>query len=207
MEQFVNWIIEYGYYWVVQYGYIGIFILLLLGVFGLPFPDEILLAFAGYLIFKGDLQFIPTLASACVGAMCGISLSYGLGHSAGIYLIEKYGERINLTQAKMDNVHHWYERMGRWILLLGYFFPGFRHLTALVAGSSNLQFPVFAVFAYPGALLWTGTYIFLGYFVGEKWATVSGEIHDQLVIVGGVLIVLSLLYYLIWQRKQRKTSL
>ena len=93
------------------------------------------------------------------------------------------------------------------ILLLGYFFPGFRHLTALVAGSSNLQFPVFAVFAYPGALLWTGTYIFLGYFVGEKWATVSGEIHDQLVIVGGVLIVLSLLYYLIWQRKQRKTSL
>ncbi|HCQ02914.1 MAG TPA: hypothetical protein DIT99_20485, partial [Candidatus Latescibacteria bacterium] len=77
MEPFVNWIIEHGYYWVMQYGYIGIFVLLLLGVFGLPVPDEILLAFAGYLIFKGDLQFIPTLASACVGAMCGISLSYG----------------------------------------------------------------------------------------------------------------------------------
>ena len=36
MEQFVNWIIEYGYYWVVQYGYIGIFILLLLGDFLFP---------------------------------------------------------------------------------------------------------------------------------------------------------------------------
>ena len=206
MEQFVNWIIEYGYYCVMQYGYTGIFVLLLLGVFGLPVPDEILLAFAGYLIFKGDLQFIPTLASAYVGAMCGISLSYGLGHTAGIYLIEKYGAHINLTRDRMDNVHHWYRRMGRWFLLFGYFLPGFRHLTALVAGSSNLPFPIFAVFAYSGALLWTGTYIFLGYFVGEQWATISGEIHNQMVIVGGVLIVLSILYYLVWQRRQQKTS-
>ena len=206
MEPFVNWIIENGYYWVMKYGYIGIFVLLLLGVFGLPVPDEILLAFAGYLIFKGDLQFIPTLASACVGAMCGISLSYGLGHTAGIYLIEKYGAHINLTRDMMDNVHQWYRRMGRWILLFGYFLPGFRHLTALVAGSCNLQFPIFAVFAYSGALLWTGTYISLGYFVGEQWATISGEIHNQMVIVGGVLIVLSILYYLVWQRRQQKTS-
>ena len=206
MEQFVNWIIEYGYYCVMQYGYIGIFVLLLLGVFGLPIPDEILLAFAGYLIFKGDLQFIPTLASAYVGAMCGISLSYGLGHTAGIYLIEKYGAHINLTRDRMDNVHHWYRRMGRWVLLFGYFLPGFRHLTALVAGSSNLQLPIFAVFAYSGALLWTGTYIFLGYFVGEQWSTIAGEIHNQMVIVGGVLIVLSILYYLVWQRRQQKTS-
>jgi len=206
MEPFVNWIIEHGYYWVMQYGYIGIFVLLLLGVFGLPVPDEILLAFAGYLIFKGDLQFIPTLASACVGAMCGISLSYGLGHTAGIYLIGKYGAHINLTRDRMDNVHHWYRRMGRWVLLFGYFLPGFRHLTALVAGSSNLQLPIFAVFAYSGALLSTGTYISLGYFVGEQWATISGEIHNRMVIVGGVLIVLSILYYLVWQRRQQKTS-
>ena len=206
MEQFVNWIIEYGYYCVMQYGYTGIFVLLLLGVFGLPVPDEILLAFAGYLIFKGDLQFIPTLASAYVGAMCGISLSYGLGHTAGTYLIEKYGAHINLTRDRMDNVHHWYRRMGRWVLLFGYFLPGFRHLTALVAGSSKLQLPIFAVFAYSGALLWTGTYISLGYFVGEQWATISGEIHNQMVIVGGVLIVLSILYYLVWQRRQQKTS-
>ncbi len=206
MEQFVNWIIEYGYYCVMQYGYTGIFVLLLLGVFGLPVPDEILLAFAGYLIFKGDLQFIPTLASAYVGAMCGISLSYGLGHTAGIYLIEKYGAHINLTRDRMDNVHHWYRRMGRWVLLFGYFLPGFRHLTALVAGSSNLPLPIFAVFAYSGALLWTGTYISLGYFVGEQWATISGEIHNLMVIVGGVLIVLSILYYLVWQRRQQKTS-
>ena len=59
MEQFVNWIIEYGYYCVMQYGYIGIFVLLLLGVFGLPFPDEILLAFAGYLILKAIFNLFP----------------------------------------------------------------------------------------------------------------------------------------------------
>ena len=195
-------IIEYGYEWVIQYGYLGILILLFLGVFGLPIPDEIILAYAGYLVFKGDLEFAPTILSAFVGAMGGISLSYGLGHTAGMYLVERYGPRINLTAAKMARTHDWFERMGRWALMFGYFFPGIRHLTALIAGSSGLQYPIFAVYAYIGALFWTGTYILIGYLLGERWAQVSEQIHDQLLIAVGVTTVFTIVYYFIRQRKR-----
>lgn len=204
MDTIYTWVIEYGHLWVTQYGYIGIFILLFVGVFGLPIPDEILLAFAGYLIYKSDLLFVPTMASAFLGAVGGITLSYGLGHTAGIYLIERHGARVNLTAAKMDRVHRWFERMGRWALMFGYFFPGIRHLTALVAGSSKLEYPVFAVFAYIGAFLWTGAYIFLGYVLGEQWASVSEQVHNQLLLAVSILLTGVILYYIFWQRKQRR---
>jgi len=204
METIFPSIVDYGYEWVIQYGYLGIFILLFLGVFGLPIPDEIILAYAGYLVFKGDLEFSPTILSAFVGAMGGISLSYGLGHTAGMYLVERYGPRINLTITKMERTHDWFERMGRWALMFGYFFPGIRHLTALIAGSSGLQYPIFAVYAYIGALFWTGAYILIGYFLGERWSHVSEQMHDQLMIAAGIMTILATVYYFYRQWKQKR---
>ena len=37
--------------WVARYGYAGIFLALVLGIVGLPIPDETLLVFCGYLKF------------------------------------------------------------------------------------------------------------------------------------------------------------
>ena len=61
--------------WIAHYGYAAIFSLLILGIVGLPVPDEWLLTFAGYLIFTNHLRAIPTLAAAMIGSMCGITAS------------------------------------------------------------------------------------------------------------------------------------
>src|SRR5580765_4113420 len=50
--------------WIGQYGYFGIFSFLVLGIVGLPIPDEFLLFFSGYFVFKNVLGFGPTLAVA-----------------------------------------------------------------------------------------------------------------------------------------------
>src|SRR5207253_10228997 len=63
----------------------------------------------------------------------------------------------------------WFERRGRWTLLVGYFIPGVRHLTGYVAGASELSFPNFALFAYTGAFCWATIFITLGYVLGEQW--------------------------------------
>src|SRR5262249_10845952 len=57
--------------WVSQFGYPALFSLLMLGIVGLPIPDETLLTFAGYLVFKNELNLIPTLATAFLGSSCG----------------------------------------------------------------------------------------------------------------------------------------
>jgi membrane protein DedA with SNARE-associated domain len=47
--------------WVVQYGYVAIFALLMFGIVGLPVPDEMLLTFAGYFLFKHCLALVLTV--------------------------------------------------------------------------------------------------------------------------------------------------
>jgi membrane protein DedA with SNARE-associated domain len=69
--------------WIPEYGYPALFLLLMLGIVGLPIPDETLLTFSGYLIFKNQLLWMPTMATAFFGSICGITISYLIGRRLG----------------------------------------------------------------------------------------------------------------------------
>ena len=73
--------------WIPEYGYPALFLLLMLGIVGLPIPDETLLTFSGYLIFKNELALMPTLATAFLGSICGITVSYVIGRRLGCYFV------------------------------------------------------------------------------------------------------------------------
>jgi len=185
--------------WVTEYGYIGIFSLLALGILGAPIPDEGVLAFAGYLVYEGKLQLFPILAAAFLGSACGITLSYGLGRTVGIYLISKFGHAVHITGDKVTHVRSWFDRVGKWGLLFGNLLPGVRHLIAFGAGTSKLPLSVFALFAYTGGFIWSVTFVSAGYFLGSQWTLVSGTVHRNLVISSAVIATLFLLYILVQQ--------
>src|SRR5690348_9802554 len=180
--------------WISTYGYPAIFVLLVFGIVGLPVPDETLMTFTGYLIYKGRLSLVPAYLSAFLGSVCGITISYILGRTFGIALIHRYGKYIHLTEERIQYAHNWFERVGRWGLTFGYFIPGVRHFTAYAAGMSELQPHEFAAFAYTGAFLWTSTFVSLGYFLGERWESTSAQIHRYLLIATAAAVVLGLLY-------------
>lgn len=177
--------------WVTHYGAISLFFLMMFGIIGLPIPDETLLVFSGYLIYKGTLNPVFTFTMAFFGSVAGITVSYLLGRYYGLKLIHKYGGYFHLTEERFRKVHNWFERIGRWSLFIGYYIAGVRHFTAMVAGASDLEYPLFAGFAYSGAFVWVLTFLSLGYFVGDRWAGASAQIHGYLVtgcIVAGVMV-------------------
>lgn len=186
--------------WITQYGYVGIFVLLMLGIVGLPVPDETLLLFTGYLIFIRELQPVPTFFAAFLGSICGISVSYTLGRTLGFYLITRLGGYVHFEPEKLEYVRTWYEHKGKYALLISYFIPGIRHLAAYVAGSSKLPLPIFAAFAYLGALLWAGSFITVGYLVGDEWARMSASIHRYVLIGAGVVIIAGAVAFLLARR-------
>ena len=188
--------------WVSHYGYAAIFLLLVLGIVGLPVPDETLLTFAGYLVYKRNLQLVPTYASAALGSMCGITVSYVVGRSLGLFLLHRYGWIFHITPERMEKVHSWFDRIGTWTLLAGYFIPGVRHVTAIVAGTSKLRPLLFAVFAYSGALIWAGTFISLGFFFGDHWSQVLNQVDRHIVKVTWTVVILAALY-LIWRFRKK----
>jgi membrane protein DedA with SNARE-associated domain len=183
--------------WIAHYGYTGLFTLLLLGIVGLPVPDETLLVYAGYLISKGELAAVPTFLIAFCGSACGITVSYLLGRSGGYYLVVRFGGILHLGPEKLEKVHHWYARVGKWLLTFGYFLIGIRHLTAIVAGASRLEWRTFALFAYTGALVWSATFISVGWWLGNRWHTFARHLHGHILLITIAAIASLIIYAMI----------
>ena len=188
--------------WVSVYGPPALFVLLMLGIVGLPIPDETLLVFSGYLIYKGTMNPATTWLFAFGGSICGITLSYTIGRTLGMGVVDRYGKYLHITEAKVDKMHKFFEGYGHWALTFGYYIAGVRHFTAIVAGMSKLQFPIFALFSWGGAALWVSTFLALGYFLGDKWEAAAENAHQILMYVAIAAVVAAIGYYF-YRRKKR----
>lgn len=182
---------------IAHYGYLGIFLLLIFGIVGLPVPDETLLALTGYLVYKGELHPILAFSSALLGSMTGISISYVIGKTFGNYIFRKFGRFLHLTEERLMKTHNWFEKTGKWSLIIGYFIPGIRHVIAIIAGTSKLEFWEFGLFAYSGAFIWALTFFSIGYYFGDKWDVILESIQKHVLlfsIIAGILLVLFLIF-------------
>ncbi|MBS0628436.1 MAG: DedA family protein [Verrucomicrobia bacterium] len=182
----------------MQYGSISLFVLLVFGIIALPIPEETLMILAGILIKKGKLVLLSTLGAAYLGSICGITLSYLLGLAAGKYLIARFEKKASVKK-RLDQVHIWFERFGKWTLLIGYFIPGIRHFTGFSAGAMKMEGKKFAFFAYAGAVIWVSLCISIGFFFGNSFFSFLGKIELNTTTV--VLFISSIAFvYFIFSR-------
>lgn len=167
------------HHWILEHGSLGLFILLSLGIVGLPIPDETLIILAGLLCAKGKLPLVQSFFAILLGSMSGITVSYLLGYFAGQRLLKQYGYWVGITTDKIEKVHQWFERAGKWVLTFGYFLPGVRHLSGFISGAAYLRYITFAFFAYFGAVLWCSTFFCIGYYFYGLWANTN--LHNLFV--------------------------
>lgn len=201
--------IEHWIQFLDHYGYIGLFVLLLLGIVGIPLPDETLLSLVGIAIHKGHMNFWGSLVSAVLGSICGISLSYLIGRIVGHGVVTRFGRFLHLTEQRLIKVERYMERYGWLMIFFGYFVPGLRHVTALTAGVTKMKFRIFAPFAYLGALVWALTFLLLGQFVSHRLHRIEMIVYPfRYWII--VLVILSLLapilYRVIKKRRLEKLT-
>jgi membrane protein DedA with SNARE-associated domain len=183
---------------ITKYSYFEIFIALGLGIVGLPIPDETLMAYAGFLVFQGKLNYLYTILIAFAGTSCGITIGYVLGKTFGSPFIKKYASKMHVNPEDIQHAEKFYNRYGKFALFIGYFIPGVRHLTAIFAGASLMSYRTFALFAYTGGFLWTITLVSLGYFLGENWRHVYMYSH-RFIIPLVLLSTIGILIGIYWK--------
>lgn len=191
-------------YWMTHYGSFALFLLLALGVVALPVPDETLMVLAGILIKNGELPFFSTVLASFLGSMFGITLSYVLGRTAGSQLLHRYGGKIGLSEEKLSIAHEWFAHYGKWTLTFGYFIPGIRHLTGFAAGSSELAYSQFALFAYFGAAIWATVFLSIGYFVGNYWYDLIAIVEQYSDFAFPAAFVVAVIGYLLYRKYKTK---
>jgi LPXTG-motif cell wall-anchored protein len=129
-------------------------------------------------------------------------LSNTLGRLTGYFLIERYGPKLHIKMKRVARIHAWFLRFGRFTLTFGYYVPGVRHLTAYVAGASELEFAPFALFAYSGAAIWSTTFVLLGYFFGDQWSRVTEDAQKYITVAVAGLAVLAGAFLLLRKRRR-----
>jgi membrane protein DedA with SNARE-associated domain len=178
------------------------------GIFGLPIPDELLLTIAGGLVRRGDLAGPPTFAAAVGGGIAGMTFNYMLGR-LGVRVL---GRLPAVESDTLNRAQSWFKRWGRWLLVFGCFVPGLRHVTPLAAGSGRLDFRAFCAYGYPGAALWSTTFIAIGYYAGAgyDWKHTSLLLRGHHVLVaialGSVLSIYVLGSRWLWFQKRRRVG-
>ncbi|TMV46586.1 DedA family protein [Paenibacillus mesophilus] len=154
---------------IAQYGYTALYVLLALGIVGIPIPDELLMTFVGYLTSLDLLDYPIALTVSFMGAMTGMTCSYWAGRHFGKPLLWKYGKWVKLTPKRLGKAEKWFNRYGLWTVSFGYFIPGIRHLICYLSGVSGMNQRKYLLYAGFGALFWCLCFITLGYFVGSQF--------------------------------------
>lgn len=183
-----------------------------LGVFGIvlgmflesayiPVPSEIILPYAGYLVYRHHATMASAMGAALLGGMLGAVVSYWIARWGGRALVERWGKYVFIRAHELDRAERWFQRHGDGAVFFGRLLPGIRTFISLPAGVAEMPFWRFVVFSFLGALPWTILFVYVGYVLGAQWHHVTSLSHYFLAVVAVALVVWLVM---VWRRRKSR---
>ncbi|WP_336376733.1 MULTISPECIES: DedA family protein [unclassified Bacillus (in: firmicutes)] len=152
---YIDQLIEY-------YGYAAVFIVLALGLFSLPIPDEAMVLLVGYFTKIGLLHYSFSLLAVFSGSFIGMLVSYEIGKRIGRPLLTWLGKWLSFSLKWSNKAEGWIQKYGAPAIIVSYFVPGMRHVTGYFCGSSHMPLKSYMLYAGVSALLWSLLFLTVG---------------------------------------------
>ncbi len=171
-------------------GYLGIFILMLMEAAALPLPSEIILPFAGFLVYQGDLNFLTVVLVTTFAAMMGSYVDYYLGFKLGRRLLTGEMNVRFINQKHLHRVENWFNHYGPTAVALFRLVPAARVLISFPAGAYRMSKFKFGLYTLAGCLPWNIFLIALGWWLGSSWNAVVEAFRYVNLIAYALLILL-----------------
>lgn len=170
-------------------GYVGIFIAMVLESACIPIPSELIMAFGGYLVFLGHLNFWGVVVCGTLGNLVGSLVAYYVGRSGGRLLILKYGRVIHLSERHLQSAENWFAKRGQASVLIARVLPIVRTFISLPAGIAKMPVGRFAWYTLIGTLPWVYMLTWAGTDLGHGWQGINRYMHPFTDIMAGVLVI------------------
>ena len=191
---------------VQTYGYPLIALLVALGAIGAPLPTSLVATMAGGLVASGELDPMLTLTTILLACVGGDLTGYALGRFGGRQLADRHGHWLGLRPRRLEQLELAVERWGGVMLILS------RSILAIVAscvnflaGVSRQQLRVFLTYDLAGRLIWTATFVGLGYFLANTAEGAADVASSMSGLVG--LAGLATLAMLMSVRRHRRAPI
>src|SRR5499433_1824160 len=119
-------------------GYTGIALLMAIESACIPLPSELIMPFAGYLVFEGSMKLLWVATAGAVGCNLGSLVAYEIGYFGGRPLVERYGRWILMGRREIEWADRFFERWGEAAVFIGRLLPVIRTFIALPAGIARM---------------------------------------------------------------------
>lgn len=172
-------------------GYGGIVLLMAIESACVPLPSEIIMPFAGFLVFKGELTLSLVALAGAIGCVIGSIPAYYVGMYGGRPLAEKYGKYILLSKNELDTADKLFIKYGEIIIFIARLLPAVRTFIAFPDGVARMNMSKFIIYTFIGSLIWCWLLAYAGMKLGERWESLEIYFHEfhYVIIAAGLVFV------------------
>jgi membrane protein DedA with SNARE-associated domain len=186
-------------------GYGGVFFTMAIESACIPFPSEVIMPFAGFVVSEGKMTLWAITMAGALGNLFGSIVAYLVGAYGGRPFLERYGKYLLISRKKLEIADRWFNKYGSKAVFFSRMMPIIRTFISLPAGIARMNFIKFCIYTFVGALPWCLLLGYLGVLLGPQWEKMRPYFHI-LDIVVAVCIVGAVIYLVVRRRKKAVTA-
>lgn len=203
MMDAVHHLVDTVMQWITHLGHWGIMLGLMIEII----PSEIVLAFGGYLVSTGDINFWMAVLFGVIGGTIAQIFVYWIGRYGGRPFLERYGKYIFINKHHIDLSEKWFNRYGTGVIFSARFIPVVRHAISIPAGIVRMPLLKFTVLTTLAIIPWSILFVYLGKTLGENWEAIDEKAapYVKLLMWAAIAAVVLFVAYKLWTRSKKKS--
>lgn len=181
-------------------GLAGVFVLSALGSACIPIPSEVVMLFSGFNVALGRYSLLAATTAGVAGNVVGSWAAYALGYFGRLELIERHGNKLHISPARLALADRWFQRWGSITVLVGRMVPLVRAFVSVPAGVARMSFWRFTLLTAVGSLPWCLGLAYAGQQARQDWTRWKDALHygDYVVLA---LIVVGVVWWIARRRR------
>ncbi len=136
-----------------------------------PFPSEVVMIPAGYLVFKGEMNAIIAVICGIAGSLAGALFNYYIALKFGRDFLIRYGKYVFFTESTMQKMEAFFIKHGPMSTFVGRLITIIRQYISLPAGLARMNLAKFCLYTSLGAGIWVIILTLIGYYAGVWFGT------------------------------------
>ena len=179
---------QYAHLW----GFLIIFIFMTIESSFIPFPSEVVMIPAGFLVWRGELLtgnvwvdgVLAVVCGVC-GSLAGAYVNYYLALYLGRGALYKYGKYFFLNDKTLNRAEEVFREYGALATFVCRLLPAIRQLISLPAGLARMPIGQFSFYTALGAGIWVTILTLIGIWFGR----VAGDMSYVAMVSGGEKLI------------------
>ncbi|MQG34419.1 MAG: DedA family protein [SAR202 cluster bacterium] len=174
-------------------GWPGVVFLMGIESAAIPFPSELIMPLAGWLLIeaKGDSAWMLGMAAfyGALGNLLGSWIAYYISLKGGRPLLRKYGKYVLVTQHEVERAEEWFQKYGELAVFVSRLLPVVRTFISVPAGIARMNIWRFSFYTFVGSYPWSLGLAYGGYKLGENWEDLREVMRPFDFPIAGIIII------------------